>query len=210
MASLPKKLAVLVSGGGTNMQSVLDSIDNCEINGKVVAVISSNATAFALVRAKNANIDSYVCALADYKSREDRDKHLLKILQKYNVDYILLAGYLGIITSEIICAYPNKIVNIHPALLPKYGGHNYFGMNVHRAVIAARESFSGATVHFVDNSVDTGLIIAQECLPVESTDTAETLQERILNTIEHKLFVSVVKDLCDDKIKIVNNKVVKE
>lgn len=202
-----KRLVVLVSGGGTNMQSVLDEIKNGKINGSVVAVVSSNADAYALMRAKNNGIDTFVCAVKDFSSRAERDDKILEILMRYKADYVLLAGYLGIIPEKIINEFPNRIINIHPALLPSYGGKNYYGLNVHKAVIAAGEKFSGATVHFVDGGTDTGLIIEQESLAVENSDTAESLQERILNNIEHKLFPRVVKDLCDGKIVVKDGKV---
>lgn len=204
----PKKLAVLVSGGGTNFQSILDSIERGEINAQVSLLISSNAQAYAIERAEKHSIPVFVCAVKDFESREKRDEKILELLSAHNVDYVLLAGYLGIVSPPIIERYRNKIVNIHPALLPSYGGKDYYGINVHRAVIAAKEPFSGATVHFVDEGTDTGLIIAQEKLPVLPSDTAETLQQKILEKIEHKLFPRVVRLLCDDRVSVRGGKVV--
>lgn len=203
-----KRIGVLVSGGGTNMQSIIDKTLSEEINGEVCVVISSNADAYALQRAKNHGIESAIAPLKNYSSREERDEYIKQILDSFQVDYVLLAGYLGIVTKVLVDSYKNKIINIHPALLPKFGGANFHGLNVHKAVITAGEKQSGATVHFVDENIDTGLIIKSDSLDVLETDTAESLQERILNTIEHKLFGSVVKDLCDDKISVVDNKVV--
>ncbi len=203
-----KRLAVLVSGGGSNMQAILDNTLSGNINAEIVAVISSNADAYALIRAKNYNIPAFVCCLKDYSSPFERDNYILSILDKYRADYVLLAGYLGIISQNLVKKYKNRIVNIHPALLPKFGGKNYHGLNVHKAVIEAGEKRSGATVHFVDENIDTGLIIASQGLDVLPGDTPESLQSRILNEIEHKLFVSVVKDLCDDKIWVENNRVI--
>lgn len=195
-----KKLALLVSGSGTNMQAIMDACDSGEIKGKISVVISSNHEAYALVRAQGANIPNYVCAKKDFPSVEARDAEILRLLKMYDVDYVILAGYLGIIPPSIIKEYPNRIVNIHPALLPKYGGRNYYGINVHAAVIAAGETESGATAHFVTEEVDGGPIIRQEKLRVFKGDTPETLQRRILDQIEHPMLVGVIKDLCDDKI----------
>ena len=202
MSNPIKRLVVLVSGGGTNLQAVLDAIDRGEINGKVVAVIASNAQAYALQRAQSRGIATRVCALADYGTRERRDEKLLELLNGYAPDYILLAGYLGIVSPHIVQAYQNRIVNIHPALLPKYGGKNYYGLNVHRAVLAAHEAVSGATVHFVDNGTDTGLIIAQKSVAVSPDDTPESLQQKILEYVEHRLFPAVVRELCAGNITV--------
>lgn len=202
-----KKLALLVSGSGTNMQAIMDACDSGEIKGKISVVISSNHEAYALVRAQGANIPNYVCAKKDFPSVEARDAEILRLLKMYDVDYVILAGYLGIIPPSIIKEYPNRIVNIHPALLPKYGGRNYYGINVHAAVIAAGETESGATAHFVTEEVDGGPIIRQEKLRVFKGDTPETLQRRILDQIEHPMLVGVIKDLCDDKISVVGGKV---
>ena len=203
-----KKLALLVSGSGTNMQAIMDACDSGEIKGKISVVISSNHEAYALVRAQGANIPNYVCAKKDFPSVEARDAEILRLLKMYDVDYVILAAYLGIIPPSIIKEYPNRIVNIHPALLPKYGGRNYYGINVHAAVIAAGETESGATAHFVTEEVDGGPIIRQEKLRVFKGDTPETLQRRILDQIEHPMLVGVIKDLCDDKISVVGGKVV--
>ena len=203
-----KKLALLVSGSGTNMQAIMDACDSGEIKGKISVVISSNHEAYALVRAQGANIPNYVCAKKDFPSVEARDAEILRLLKMYDVDYVILAGYLGIIPPSIIKEYPNRIVNIHPALLPKYGGRDYYGINVHAAVIAAGETESGATAHFVTEEVDGGPIIRQEKLRVFKGDTPETLQRRILDQIEHPMLVGVIKDLCDDKISVVGGKVV--
>ena len=129
-------------------------------------------------------------------------------LRRYDVDYVILAGYLGILPQFIIDAYPNRIVNIHPALLPKFGGKDFYGIRVHKAVIEAGETESGATAHFVSAEVDGGPIIRQGKLTVYKGDKPEDLQKRILNQIEHPMLVSVIKDLCDDKIKVVDGKVV--
>lgn len=204
-----KNLAVLVSGSGTNMQAIIDACARGEINGCVKVVISSNDEAYALVRAKTCNIPAYVCSVSDFDGdRDARDWEILRILEEYKTDYVILAGYLGIISGSIIDRYPNRIVNIHPALLPKFGGKDFYGLNVHKAVIAAGEAESGATAHFVAREIDCGPIIRQEKLKVFKGDTPEALQKRVLEKIEHPLLISVVKDLCDDRIKVEGDKVI--
>lgn len=203
-----KKLALLVSGGGTNMQAIMDACDSGEIDGKIAVVISTNHEAYALVRAEGAKIPNYVCAKKDYSSAEARDAEILRLLKMYDVDYVVLAGYLGILPESVISEYPNRIVNIHPALLPKFGGKDYYGIHVHRAVIDAGETESGATAHFVTTEVDGGPIIRRQKLKVFKGDTPESLQRRILDQIEHPMLVSVIKDLCDGKIKVVDGNVV--
>ncbi len=210
MAARKKNLVALVSGGGSNLAAIMDAIDRGEINGEIKAVISSNAEAYALQRASSRGIETHVCSVSIYKSHEARDRKILEILNRHKADYVLLAGYLGIISPFLIEEYRNRIVNIHPALLPKFGGKGFFGIHVHEAVLAAGESESGATVHFVDSGTDTGLIIAQGKVKVESGDTPHDLQSRILDNVEHKLFPHVVKLLCDDKIRVENNKVIIE
>lgn len=197
-----KKLAILVSGSGSNMQAIIDNCRNNNINGKVEVVISGSDGAYALERAKKADIPTYICAKSSYENAELRDLAVLEILKKYGIDYVITAGYLGIISKCLVDAYPNKIVNIHPSLLPKFGGKGFYGLRVHEACIAAGESVSGATVHFVDYGTDTGRIIRQKSCKVESIDTAESLQKKILDNIEHQLLVEVIKDLCEDKIKL--------
>lgn len=208
MAGAPKKLAVLVSGGGSNMAAILEAIDGGEINGKVAMVIASNDRAYALTRAKERGIPTHVCALRDFENGEARDREILRLLDCYEADYVLLAGYLGIVSSFLVDAYPNRIVNIHPALLPKFGGKGFHGIHVHEAVLAAGEKESGATVHFVDGGTDTGPIILQRALSVLPADTPESLQARILEQIEHKIFPEAVKKLCDDEITVEGGKVV--
>ena len=198
-ATLTKKnLGVLVSGGGSNLQAVIDAAQNGEINGRIAVVISSNPSAYGITRAQNHNIPSAVAALADFDgNRPLRDARIVETLRWYNVDYVILAGYLGVLTEPLLLAYKDRIINIHPSLLPKFGGVGLHGLNVHRAVLAAGEKTSGATVHFVEEGVDTGRIIAQESLDVLPSDTPESLQTRILDQIEHKLLVRVVGDLCN-------------
>lgn len=191
-----KNIAVMFSGGGTDFQALIDGQEEGKFDGKIVVSVTSNAAAYGIERAKKAGIDCYIFRKADYDSELARDTEVRKVFEKYNVDLIVLAGYLGIISKPLLDKYAGKIVNIHPALLPKFGGRGMFGLNVHKAVIAAGEKRSGATVHYVDGGTDTGEIILQRALDVLSSDTPESLQQRILNEIEHPLLVEAVALLC--------------
>ncbi|MCL2256229.1 MAG: phosphoribosylglycinamide formyltransferase [Firmicutes bacterium] len=187
-------IAILVSGSGSNMMAIIDACKSGLIAGEIVAVISSNHEAKAVERAKQMNISTFVCAKSDFLSPNERDEHMLKILKEKKPDLIVLAGYLGILNEQIIESYNGKIINVHPSLLPKFGGHGFFGMNVHKAVIESGEKESGATVHFVDNGIDTGKILSQEKVKIEPNDTPETLSEKVLK-IEHKILVETIKKL---------------
>lgn len=196
---MKKRLVFLVSGSGTNMQAVIDGIKKGDINAQAAAVISSNYEAYALTRARNEGIPAYIFAKKDYDdSFEKRDEALLKKLDEIDPDYILLVGYLGILSPNIIDRFENKIINIHPSLLPRHGGKGFHGMRVHQAVIAAKDKISGATVFFVDKGTDTGVIIGQKSVEVEEGETAESLQQKVLHRCEHPLLTEVVKRLCDD------------
>jgi len=197
----PKNIAILISGGGSNMQAIIDAVETDKMSANIKIVVSSNATAFGLERAKKHDIKTVVASLKDFCSPQMRDKFIIDALAPLDIDYVVLAGYLGILTSDFITNYKNRIVNIHPSLLPKFGGAGMHGLNVHKAVIEAGESFSGATVHFVDAGIDTGTILDQESLRVLSTDTPESLQKRITETIEHKLLVKTLRNLCLDLCK---------
>jgi len=207
MDNKSKRLAVFVSGSGTNFQSIQDEILKGNINGKFVLMISNKSDAYALERAKKYNIDTFVIKEKDFSTYEEYCDTLLKKLKEYQVDYIILAGYLKKIPNNIIQAYPYKIVNIHPALLPKFGGKGMYGIYVHQAVIKAKEKETGPTVHFVDPIYDHGLIIKQRKIQVDPNETPESLQKKVLKE-EHKIFPEVVKLLCEDRIKIENNKVI--
>lgn len=191
-----KKIAVMFSGGGTDFQSLIDGQRDNKFDGKIVVAVTSNGKAYGIERAKAAGIDCYVCRKSDYESERARDEAVAEIFRRYGVELIVLAGYLGILTEPLHGAYKKKIINIHPALLPKYGGKGMYGLNVHRAVIAAGERISGATVHYVDEGTDTGEIILQRSCEVPENATPEELQQKILNEIEHKLLVEAVALLC--------------
>lgn len=185
------RIAVLVSGGGTNLQSIIDATESGKLQSQIVCVISNKETAYGLERARKHHIPAYFI-----DSNEDNyNERLLERLQSENVDLIVLAGYLKIVDASLIKAYPHRIINIHPSLLPKYGGKGFYGLNVHKAVLKAGEKESGATVHFVDEGVDTGEIILQKSLKIASDDTPESLQARILNQIEHSILVEAIQKL---------------
>ena len=189
------RIAVLASGSGTNLQSIIDAIENGILQSEIVSIISNKADAFALERGKASGIPAYYI---DPKE-EDYDIKLLNRLQEDKVDLVVLAGYLKIIHSELIKAYRGQIINIHPSLLPKFGGKGYYGIKVHQAVLRSGETYSGATVHFVDEGVDTGEIILQKRVPVYSTDTPEVLQRRVLYEAEHKILVQAIKKLEEER-----------
>jgi phosphoribosylglycinamide formyltransferase-1 len=183
------KLGVLVSGSGSNLQSVIDAAESGVLESHVVCVISNKEQAYGLERAKQHHIP----ALFINPKQSDYDEVLLSTLKAYDVDLVVLAGYLKIIDQALIAAYKGRIINIHPSLLPKFGGKGYYGIHVHEAVIAAGEKESGATVHHVDIGIDTGETILQKGLEVYAEDTPESLQKRILDEIEHKILVEAIK-----------------
>ncbi len=189
------KIAVLVSGGGTNLQALLDGCRSGIIEGEVVLVASNRSEAYGLERARIAGVETLVLP------KEDRYDHLTRRLETMGVDLIVLAGYLEILPGPFVSRYHRRIINIHPSLLPKYGGKDHFGLKVHEAVIAAAEAETGATVHFVDTGVDTGEIIDQKRIPVAPTMDASALQRRVL-VIEHRLLIDVVKRIASGSIEI--------
>ena len=191
------KIAVFVSGGGTDLQSVIDAVKNNSINGEIAIVISNRKNAYGLERARQAGIETAVV-------RKD-DELIVKMLKERNVGLVVLAGYLAILTDVLIDAYPNKIINIHPSLIPSFCGPGHYGMHVHEAVLQRGAKVSGATVHFVSNIVDGGPIIKQVACDISDLDTADDIQKRVLE-IEHKLLPEVVGLYCDNKIKIIDGK----
>jgi phosphoribosylglycinamide formyltransferase-1 len=191
------KIAVLVSGNGSNLQTIIDAIDSHELDAEISIVISSNNHAFALVRANKRHIKTYVVSKKEFVNPSDE---ILKLAQTHAIDLIVLAGYLGILNGEILKVYKNKIINIHPALLPKYGGPGMYGYHVHEAVIKAKETESGCTVHYVSEQIDAGEIIMQSKVKVLPDDTATTLAKRIL-VEEHKILLHSIKILADKHIE---------
>jgi phosphoribosylglycinamide formyltransferase len=177
-------IAVLVSGGGTNLQALIDAQGNVLQHGKIKLVISSKPDVYALQRAKNAGINHCVIAKRDYVSQEEFSHTLLNKLQEYQIDMIVLAGYLSILDETIIRAYPNRIINIHPSLIPSFCGKGYYGLKVHEAALTYGVKVTGATVHIVNEIPDGGKILLQKAVDILPFDTPETLQQRVMEEAE--------------------------
>ena len=197
------KIAVLVSGGGTDLQSVIDAVENKYIDCKIEMVIGSRDNIYALERAKKHNIDTFVVSRKEYG--EESSNKILE-LTKGKVDLIVLAGFLAILDGEILREFDNKIINIHPSLIPSFCGPGMYGLKVHEAVIKSGVKFSGCTVHFVNSEVDGGAILLQEVVPVYFEDDADTLQKRILEK-EHVILPKAIKLLSEERIKVINGRV---
>ena len=193
-----KRVAVLVSGGGSNMQSIIDSTKTGILKGlaKVVLVISNNPNAYALERAKKENIKTLCVERKIYADEFSFNAEILKNIEESKADIICLAGYMRIVGANIIEKYPNKILNIHPALLPKYGGKGMYGHHVHEAVVKAKEKKSGATVHIADENYDTGRIVVQQEVDVYDDDTPQDVAKRVLE-VEHKIYPLAIKKLIE-------------
>ena len=206
-----KNIAVLVSGGGTNLQALIDAQNKGEIiNGKIACVISSRDNVYALQRAKMANIPAEVVSRKSFASAEQFDKALLDCIKRYNADIIVMAGFLCIVGQNIIKEYPNKIINIHPSLIPSFCGNGFYGLKVHKAALDYGVKVSGATVHFVNEITDGGAIILQKAVEIMEGDTPEILQKRIMEQAEWKLLPKAVSLVCQDKVKVIGNKTIIE
>jgi len=187
------KIAALVSGGGTNLQAIIDAIDGGSLkNVEIALVVSTSSRAYALERAKNHNIETAVLAKKDFDSNEARDSVLLQLLLRKQVQLVVLCGCLMVLGEKIIKAYENRIINIHPALLPNFGGKGYYGIAVHEAVLASGLPVTGATVHFVDTGIDTGKIILQKEVTVLPDDTSESLQKRVMQEAEWQILPQAI------------------
>lgn len=205
------KIAVLVSGGGTNLQAIIDAVADGGIKDtEITAVISNNRNAFALERAKKAGIEALVVAPKDYEDRAQFNQALLDTLNSLKVDLIVLAGYLVVIPETVIDAYPNKIINIHPSLIPAFCGTGYYGLKVHEAALKRGVKVVGATVHFVDKGTDTGPIIMQKAVAVENGDTPEILQRRVMEQAEWKLLPAVIDKIAHGKVRVTDGVTVVE
>lgn len=192
------RLSVLVSGGGTNLQAVIDSIKTGKIkNAEIACIISGNPGAYALERGRQNGIDTFVINKREYPEVGKRTEAIIKTLQEEKTDLVVLAGYMNVLEPKLVQAYKGKIINIHPSLIPKYCGKGFYGHHVHEAVIAAGEKESGATVHFVDEGVDTGPIIIQEKVPVFEGDSADDLAERVLK-VEHKILTEAINKVISE------------
>ena len=197
------RLAVLVSGGGTNLQAIMDAIDNKTItNAEITVVISNNPGAYALERAKNHGIEARCVSPKSYENREAFNQALLETLQSYKPDLIVLAGCLVVIPEIMVKAFPNKIINIHPALIPAFCGTGYYGLKVHEAVLKRGAKVTGATVHVVDEGTDTGPIILQKAVNVEEGDTPEILQRRVMEEAEWVIMPKAIDLIANDRITV--------
>ena len=201
-----KRLAVMVSGGGTDLQSVIDGVQSGKIPAEIAVVISSTPGVYALERAKKAGIPGIVICKKDYADEQAFFDANLGALREYGAEGVVLAGYLSILGRQMIEAYPNKIINIHPSLIPSFCGKGYYGLRVHQAVLDYGAKVSGATVHFVDEGADTGPIILQQAVSVLPEDTAESLQQRILEA-EHEILPEAVALFCAGRLLVQGRKV---
>ena len=204
------KIGVLVSGGGTNLQAIIDAVENGTItNTEIAVVISNNANAYALERAKNHGILAECISPKSYETREQFNDALLERIDSYHLDLIVLAGFLVNIPAKMVQKYPNKIVNIHPSLIPSFCGKGFYGLKVHEGVLARGNKVTGATVHFVDEGTDTGPIILQKAVCVEDDDTPEILQRRVMEQAEWHILPQAIDLIANDKI-VVENGIVKK
>ena len=198
-----KKIAVLVSGGGTNLQALIDAQHRGEIiNGEIALVVSSSPTAYALERAAKAGIDTIVVNKADYTDRHEMTRALVAQLQERSIDLVVFAGFMYILTEEITQAFQNRMMNVHPALIPSFCGEGYYGLHVHEKALEYGVKLSGATVHFVSEECDGGPIILQKAVPVEEGDTPETLQRRIMEQAEWNILPEAVSLFCQDRLQV--------
>ena len=203
-----KKIAVLVSGGGTNLQALIDAQGRGELgNGKITLVIASKPGVYALERAANAGIEGRVLARKDYDSIAAYSKALADEMTAAEIDLVVLAGFLTIIDEQVYEAFPNKILNVHPALIPSFCGKGFYGLHVHEAALEKGVKVSGATVHIVTPECDAGPIILQKAVEVKQDDTPEVLQRRIMEEAEWKILPEAVRLFCENRITVENNKV---
>ena len=194
-------IVVLVSGGGTNLQAIMDKIaEGIVTNTKIAAVISNNANAYALERAKNAGIPAECISPKQFENRELFNEVLLAGVKKYNPDLVVLAGFLVIIPPALIAEYRNRLINIHPSLIPSFCGTGYYGLKVHEAVLARGNKVTGATVHFVDEGTDTGPILLQKAVCVQQGDTAEILQKRVMVEAEWEILPQAIDAIANGRV----------
>lgn len=206
---MKRRIAVLVSGGGTNLQALIDAQSRGELGGgEIVAVISSKPGAYALERAEKAGIPGYVLPRKDFASNRDMTVALVEKLRELSVDLVVLAGCMVIFSRELADAYPNAVMNVHPALIPSFCGEGYYGLRVHEAALRYGVKLSGATVHFVSEECDGGPIIAQKAVPVLANDTPEVLQKRIMEQAEWKLLPEAVRLFCEDRLTVEGRRVI--
>ena len=208
MAETITKIAVLVSGGGTNLQALIDAQHAGQLGGgRITLVLASKPGVYALERAKNNGIDSTVLSRKDYDSIADYSLALADTLEAAGIDLVVLAGFLTIIDEQVYNRFPNRILNVHPALIPSFCGKGFYGLHVHEAALEKGVKVSGATVHIVTPECDAGPIVLQKAVAVQENDTPETLQKRIMEEAEWKILPEAVRLFCEDRITVENNKV---
>jgi phosphoribosylglycinamide formyltransferase-1 len=199
-------IVVFVSGGGTNLQAIIDAIKDGRIsNGQIACVISSRQGVFAIERATQNNIKAAVISRKNFVSQEEYDQDILDKLKHLNTDLIVLAGYMSILSKRITDKYQNKIINVHPALIPSFCGDGFYGLKVHQAALERGVKVSGATVHFVNEVTDGGPIILQKSVEVQDNDTPEILQKRVMEQVEWELLPRAIDLFCNDKLEITQN-----
>lgn len=201
-------IVVMVSGGGTNLQAIIDKIENGETpNARIKKVISNNKNAYALTRAKEHGIEAECVSPKDFSDRDKFNQALLRAVEEAAPDLIVLAGFLVVIPGEMIQKYENKIINIHPSLIPSFCGTGYYGLKVHEGALKRGVKVTGATVHFVDDGTDTGPIILQKPVMVEDDDTPETLQKRVMVEAEWQILPEAIKLISEGRVSVKNGKV---
>lgn len=199
------KVGVLVSGGGTNLQAIIDSIKSGIItNAKIEVVISNNKNAYALTRAQENNIEGVCISPKMFEKREDFNEALINKIDKYKLDLIVLAGCMVVLPAKLISKYKNKIINIHPALIPSFCGKGFYGLHVHEEVLKRGVKLTGATVHFVDEGTDTGPIIMQKAVEVKYDDTPEILQRRVMQEAEWKIMPQAINLIANNKVSVID------
>ncbi len=204
-----KRIAVLVSGGGTNLQALIDSQKRGELgNGKITCVISSNPNAYALKRAQQNEIKTHILVRKDYDDISSYSKAMRDLLLTEKADLVVYAGFMTILDENVCDTFENKMINVHPALIPSFCGKGFYGLFVHEAALKKGVKVSGATVHFVTAECDAGPIILQKAVEVKEGDTPETLQKRIMEEAEWKILPKAVKLFCEDKIKVIDGKTI--
>lgn len=197
------RIAVLVSGGGTNLQALIDAQSRGELkNGRIAAVLSSRPDAYALDRAARAGIPGYVVARKDFASNREMTIALVDKLRELNIGLVVLAGFLHILTGEMVAAFPNAILNVHPALIPSFCGAGYYGLHVHEAALAYGVKLTGATVHFVNEEPDSGPIVLQKAVEILEGDTPEVLQRRVMEQAEWHILPQAVSLFCEGRLRV--------
>ncbi len=199
-------IGVLISGGGTNLQALIDNVENGRINARIRLVISNKKDAYGLERARKHGIKALYIDRRNFASEEDFNDQIIKELKALDIELVVLAGYLKLLSKRFIQSYNMKIINIHPSLIPSFAGKGYYGERVHQAVLDRGVKFTGATVHFVDEGTDTGPIILQEIVRVEEDEDLESIKEKVLE-IEHDILIQAVKLYCQGRLEVRDRKV---